>query len=64
MLLGHKPLPSEGSKSVLAQVTDANAQRLLRHLIRRNPTARWDSAKVATCQWFKTSDFQVGVWGV
>lgn len=41
-----------------AQITDKNAQRLLRHLVRRNPASRWDAAKVASCQWFKTSDFQ------
>jgi len=60
MLMGHKHLPSEGPASVLGQITDRNAQRLLRHLIRRSPTARWDAAKVVSCQWFRTSDFQVG----
>lgn len=104
MLMGHKLLPSEGDKSVLAQVgcgcltrscwesspahaltacgssvggcllcgpaegpasalplqiTDKNQQRLLRYLLRRPPSARWDAAKVASCLWFKTSDFQV-----
>lgn len=58
MLMGHKQLPSEGEGSVLGQITDRNAQRLLRHLIRRNPDKRWDAAKVASCLWFKTSDFQ------
>lgn len=32
---------------------------MLRHLLRRPPAARWDAAKVATCLWLKTSDFQV-----
>lgn len=110
MLMGHKLLPSEGDKTVLAQVrcpagikvcfekavwlvaglflcnpplahvcigpearlpnhpshlpshaqiTDKHAQRLLRYLLRRPPSARWDAAKVASCLWFKTSDFQV-----
>jgi serine/threonine protein kinase len=58
MLMGHKLLPSEGDKTVLAQITDKNAQRLLRYLLRRPPSARWDAAKVASCLWFKTSDFQ------
>lgn len=62
MLMGHKPLPSEGERSVLAAVPDRNAQRLLRNLIRRDPDARWDAAKVASCLWLKTSDFQVGGW--
>lgn len=58
MLMGHKLLPSEGDRSVLGQITDKNAQRLLRHLVRRAPSARWDAAKVVSCQWFRTSDFQ------
>ncbi|KAL4444917.1 hypothetical protein ABPG77_003967 [Micractinium sp. CCAP 211/92] len=58
MLMGHKMLPSEGDRSVLGQIADKNAQRLLRHLIRRAPSARWDAAKVVSCQWFRTSDFQ------
>lgn len=40
------------------QIADQNAQRMLRYLIRRSPAARWDAAKVASCLWFKTSDFQ------
>lgn len=40
-LLGYKLLPSEGDSSVLALVQDRAAQRLLRHLIRRNPSVRW-----------------------
>ena len=60
MLMGHRPLPSEGEASCLAAVADRNAQRLLRHLVRRDPAARWDAAKVASCLWLKTSDFQVG----
>ena len=59
MLMGHKQLPSEGEHSVLGQIADSNAQRMLRHLIRRAASARWDAAKVATCLWLKTSDFQV-----
>lgn len=58
MLMGHALLPSEGDSSVLGQVVDRNAQRLLRHLIRRNPAARWDAGRVASCQWLKSSDFQ------
>ena len=100
------PLPTP--PSVLAGVVDKNAQRLLRHLIRRNPAARceppplsglgleppgalarapypharvrmlphvspalparrrWDAAKVVSCNWFRSSDFQayrVGLMG-
>lgn len=58
MLMGYKQLPSEGNSSVLAAIADRNAQRLLRHLVRRAPTARWDAAKVVSCIWFRTSDFQ------
>lgn len=58
MLMGHKQLPSEGEGSVLAQVVDRNSQRLLRHLIRRNPSIRWDAGKVASCRWLGSSDFQ------
>jgi serine/threonine protein kinase len=58
MLMGHARLPSEGEGSVLGKIVDRNAQRLLRHLVRRNPAARWDAGKVASCQWLKSSDFQ------
>ncbi len=40
-LMGYEPLPSEGQGSVLALVADRAAQRMLRHLIRRNPAVRW-----------------------
>eukprot|EP00887_Chlorella_sp_A99_P004733 scaffold4.g4733.t1 len=56
-LLGHRLLPSEGSSTCLAAVTDRTAQRLLRHLVRRGPTNRWDTFRVITCQWLHTSDF-------
>lgn len=45
-LLGYKLLPSEGNNSVLALVADPPAQRLLRHLIRRNPSVRWVGREV------------------
>lgn len=53
-LLGYKLLPSEGNDSVLALVSDAAAQRLLRHLIRRNPGVRWDADKVVNCAYFRS----------
>jgi len=40
-LMGYEALPSEGQGSVLALVPDRAAQRMLRHLIRRNPAVRW-----------------------
>ena len=52
--LGFKPLPSEGPQSLLALVADRGAQRMLRHTIRRPPTARWPAAKVADSSLFKT----------
>ena len=59
-LLGHGALPSEGRDSVLGDVADPDAQRMLRHLIRRIPAARWPAARVAGCAYFaKAGDFEL-----
>lgn len=57
-LLGYKLLPSEGENPVLAKVTDANANRLVRHLLRRSEEKRWSSRKASECAYFKVSDFE------
>lgn len=59
-ILGFHLLPSEGADTVLAEVEDmdTNACRMLRHLIRRQPDKRWNSARVADCAFFQAADFE------
>jgi serine/threonine protein kinase len=59
-ILGFHLLPSEGADTVLAEVEDmdSNACRMLRHLIRRQPDKRWNSARVADCVFFQAADFE------
>ena len=48
-LLGYKTLPSEGAESVLRTVPSVHGQRLLRHLIRRNPVNRCGLVHLCLC---------------
>ncbi|KAL0035895.1 hypothetical protein WJX77_006910 [Trebouxia sp. C0004] len=57
MLLGYKPLPWEANPAMISQhVHSPAAGHLIRHLLQRDPEARWHIQEVMDCSIFKTGD--------
>ncbi|KAG2484189.1 hypothetical protein HYH03_017001 [Edaphochlamys debaryana] len=55
-VFGHRPLPSEAEAGALAGVEQAQARRLIAHLVVRNPTQRWSAPTCHRNAFFASGD--------